>query len=202
MPEVLPGHVPSPRTLLAWDGTAYRPITINAAGQVEVDVALSTVAGGIATAANQATEITALQLIDDLRAALESVATDRLIVRGENQLFSMKGVLALYRSAVISGADGYIDSNSVPAGEYWIVTTIMGGDATTAPTMMRLWNRHDGVAVCIHEEIKAFAIAERTEWAGHTCLDQGDNIRIGCIGGLAGDTCFIEISGYRMTPET
>jgi len=38
VPEILPAHAPSPRTLLAWDGTAYRPIHIDALGNVQVDV--------------------------------------------------------------------------------------------------------------------------------------------------------------------
>ena len=36
MPRIIPNHVPSPRTLLAWDGDAYRPVTIDDAGRVAV----------------------------------------------------------------------------------------------------------------------------------------------------------------------
>jgi len=53
---------------------------VDAAGNLQVDVIASGLPAGAATAANQLTEITALQLIDDLRNALQSVATDRLIV--------------------------------------------------------------------------------------------------------------------------
>lgn len=36
MPNVIPNHVPSPRTMLAWDGTAYRPPLIDNTGRIQV----------------------------------------------------------------------------------------------------------------------------------------------------------------------
>lgn len=36
MPETFPDHVPSPRTLLGWDGTRYRALGMDAAGNVRV----------------------------------------------------------------------------------------------------------------------------------------------------------------------
>lgn len=36
MPDIIPSHAPSPRCLLAWDGTAYRPIKIDDEGVVQV----------------------------------------------------------------------------------------------------------------------------------------------------------------------
>ena len=36
MPEIIPNHVPSPRTALGWDGTVYRPIRMFTDGTVQV----------------------------------------------------------------------------------------------------------------------------------------------------------------------
>ena len=58
----------------------WRKVLVDGAGNLQVDVLGSALPAGAATAANQVTEITALQLIDDLRNALGSVNTDDLQV--------------------------------------------------------------------------------------------------------------------------
>jgi len=202
MPEILPYHTPSPRTLLAWDGTAYRPIHIDAAGNVQIDVLASALPAGAATAANQVIINATAELIALIRNALQSVDTDRLIVRGEDQLFTLKGVLALLTSGNISGANGYLQTAVVPDDEYWIVTTVVARDTATGCTRIRMFNRHDAVDVQIHVQDKAFAVDENTIWGGHTYLDPGDRIRVTFVGGLVGDWCVVEITGFKMTLET
>lgn len=61
-------------------GDAGAIINLDALGHVQVDVLTSALPAGAATAANQTTMITSLQLIDDLRNALNSVAVDELRV--------------------------------------------------------------------------------------------------------------------------
>jgi len=80
MPEILPAHVPMPRCVIGWDGTRYRAFAVDSDGQLQIDVLSTVMDAAAATAANQATMITALQLIDDLRNALGSVNTDDLQV--------------------------------------------------------------------------------------------------------------------------
>jgi len=202
MPETLPGHVPSPRTPLAWDGTRYRPIHIDALGNVQIDVVASVLPAGAATAAHQVTQTAALERVDDLQGALQAVALARLLVRGMDQLFTLKGVLSAGRVAAISGAGGFLDSQTVPAGEYWIVTTISVADNTTPTTHHYVDNRHDGVNVRIYDELRAIGAAERTQWGGHVYLDPGDTVRAWFVGGLGGDSCVVDLNGYRMTLET
>lgn len=55
-------------------------VLVDTDGHIQLDVLSNALPTGAATAANQTTEITALQLIDDLRAALGSVNTDDLQV--------------------------------------------------------------------------------------------------------------------------
>ncbi len=66
MPQILPSSAPSPRAVLGYDGTAYRVLTVDAAGNVQVDVLASGLPAGAATAANQATILTRLGEIRDL----------------------------------------------------------------------------------------------------------------------------------------
>jgi len=80
MPQILPSDAPYPKAVLGWDGTAFRVFAVDAAGHIQADVVTSGLPAGAATAAKQDTQITALQLIDDLRKALYSVGTDGLIV--------------------------------------------------------------------------------------------------------------------------
>jgi hypothetical protein len=78
--------MPHPVSFVAWDGTDFRIVTIDTSGHLQVDLLSSVLPTGAATAANQLTEITALQLIDDLRAALHSVNTDELQVNVEDSV--------------------------------------------------------------------------------------------------------------------
>ena len=202
MPQVLPTHVPAPRCVIGWDGTAYRAFAVDDSGHIQADVLSSTLPAGAATAAHQLTMITALQLIDDLRNALQSVATDRLRVVGEDQLFSFRGVLAVYRSANPSGANGYIESPAVPAGEVWIVTAITVEDTSRALTALIFDSRHDGVSYPFAAVYRAIAQSEFVSWSGHLYLDEGDTIWAYMTGCQAADECYIRCVGYRMTAET
>lgn len=62
------------------DGVVYKVPRVDSDGRLSVAVNSSALPTGAATSARQDTMITALQLIDDLRAALAAVATDRLLV--------------------------------------------------------------------------------------------------------------------------
>jgi len=202
MPEVLPTHVPAPRCVIGWDGTAYRAFAVDASGHIQADVLSSTLPAGAATAAHQLTMITALQLIDDLRNALQSVATDRLKVRGEDQLFSFRGVLAVWTEGNPSAADGCIESPAVPAGQVWVVTAVVVRDVARALTEVDFVSNHDGTLYMFGAVVRAIAVSESVPWSGHVYLDEGDTIRSYMIGCQVGDTCRIYCVGYRMTVET
>ena len=120
MPEVL-GSPPSPRAALFWNGTAWHWALVDAAGHLQIDTVTSALPAGAATAAAQALALAQLQLIEDMRDALQSVGTDRLIVRGEDQLVSWTRPLVNRVFGAISGANGYKDSGTPPAGQVWKV---------------------------------------------------------------------------------
>lgn len=75
-----PGEVYFKDGIWGWVVNTWVQLVADAAGHLQVDVLTSGLPAGSATAANQATMITSLQLIDDLRNALDSVDTDELVV--------------------------------------------------------------------------------------------------------------------------
>ena len=80
MPLILPFHPETASATITIDGVTYRVPIVDSDGHLQVDVLSNPLATDAATATDQATMITALQLIDDLRAALDAVRTDRLNV--------------------------------------------------------------------------------------------------------------------------
>ena len=115
MPNIIAEIAGIVSTLLAYDGTSFRNVLCDSDGHLQIDVLSSrlptdaatetTLAlvkdriGALTAPASGSTNklltdaLTALELIDDLRGALESVATDRLLARGEDQLLSYKEAL-------------------------------------------------------------------------------------------------------------
>lgn len=201
MPEVLPDHAPMPRAFLAWDGTRYRVCSVDAAGQLQVDVIASGLPAGAATAANQALLLARLQIIDNLVNALQSVNTDALQVRGEDQLFSYQGALASFRAAVVSGAGGYIDSLPVPAGTIWKVTQVVARDQTSPITEIQWYAVIGGAVTAFGNDIRAIAAGELVSVKCEVWLDATDTIRPYFTGSLAGDTCHVWLTGHEMTLE-
>jgi len=200
MPDVL-GSPPSPRAALFWNGTAWQWALVDAAGNLQIDVLTSGLPAGAATLLEQQTQTTALQLIDNLVAALQSVATDRLKVRGEDQLHSFAGVLGQSRNAVISGAGGYVDSQPCAAGQIWVVTGIVATDRTSATTRHEYHLFHNAVLYPKAERVAAFAVLGPSFWDGWVWLDPSDVIRVYFTGALAGDSCDVHVTGYTMTLE-
>ena len=245
MPIVNPTGAPMPRAMLGYDGTDFYVVRTDAAGNLQVDVLASALPAGAATSANQATMITALQLIDDLRNALDSVNVDelrvnvwnwgnlpllgnrpagwdqiqiygytgaapvaveadaggRLSVRGEDQHFSMLGVLADTNTRAISGANGYTWSSAVPAGEYWHVTHVAAVDVTSATTEHRYNAVHDAVLYEFWRETAAFAANIPSFISCDVWLDPVDQMQVQYMGGLVADQCTIRLLGYRMSLE-
>ena len=77
---ILPFHPETASATIVIDGVTYRVPIVDSDGHLQVDVLSNPLPTDAATATNQATMITALQLIDDLRNALDAVQSDRLNV--------------------------------------------------------------------------------------------------------------------------
>ena len=188
-------------TLLGFDGTNFHAVKVDTDGELQVDVLTTGLPTGAATAAHQVTQNTALQLIDDLRNALETVATDRLRVTGEDQLWSYKSRLVSTNWADISGAGGYAVSAVVPAGEIWCVKNISAFDSTTQTTRHQYALYLSGYSYVFAEIAPVLATDRVTFYHGALWLDAGDIVRVTMTGSLAGDDCHIDMTGYSMSKQ-
>jgi len=223
MPEILPSTAPAPRAVLGYDGTDFRVYLVDTSGHIQADV-LSTVMD--ADAATEATleavkdrlgaltapaagsvnklltdALTALQLIDNLQAALHSVNTDELVVQGEDQLFSLLDPLVDRTNSTISGAAGYADSGTPAAGLYWIVTSCAARDRTSATTARLHTFRRGGVNGTLYQDIRAYAQWEWSVYQGLMVLANTDVIRVEFSGALANDSIDVDLVGYVMTAD-
>lgn len=170
--------------------------------ELDVNVERSVLPSGASTLAEQQTQTNALERIDDLKTALQSVALDRLLVHGMDQLYSYQEPLHVLRNAAISGADGYIDSNSPGAGKVWIVTTLGARDRTTPINGVLSYLRADAVNSIWNHETTAFAVNQWQTTHVWKWLEQGDVARCYLDGSLVGDTCEVSFTGHVMTLET
>lgn len=132
MPRII-GPVCGPvATLTGYDGADFRNLLVDALGRLQVDVIDSGLPAGAATAAHQVTMITALQLIDDLRAALNSVTGDSLLIRVISGGLPADAANAAYQAIIASELAELAD---IPyQGEHYVRTqgTIVGvGDTWT-----------------------------------------------------------------------
>ena len=198
MPEVL-GDPPSPRTALFWNGTAWQWALVDAAGQLQVDVIASGLPLGAATAANQVTMITALQLIDDLRNALQSVGTDRIQVQGEDQLLSIDDVYIeqVFDLNAAVGANT-LTGSGVPAGSYRIITQMAAYNTVSATTDIYLTATHNGTAMRVRH-VQTLIVNQTADWQGMIVLDVDDVVSATLAGCVAGDDIYFDVFGYVMT---
>ena len=131
--------------------------------------------------------------------ALRVDTSGRLKVRGEDQLFSYQGSVANQSRGVPSGAGGYRESASPPAGTIWVITNLSAGDITTATTEHFYGLQRGVVGHAVYVTRAAFAANQRTNYATRLYLVPGDTIRVTFTGSLVTDDCALDIIGYSMT---
>lgn len=134
--------------------------------------------------------------------ALHSVDTDQILVRGMDQLYSVKDVLGVRRDAALSGNDGYIASTPATAGEIWKVTSISGVNRARATTGHRLIFMHLGSSIYLGDDLIARDADVRSRNLCEIWMAPTDTIRCYFSGGLANDACRLALAGHRLTLET
>jgi len=123
----------------------------------------------------------------------------RLKVRGEDQLISYQGSVANRSLGVPSGAGGYRESATPPAGTVWVITHVTGGDDTTATTKHQYRLRRGGADLVVYETIAAFAIGQKSSLSSRIYMIPGDTLRLHLTGSLVADSCVLDIHGHSMT---
>jgi len=190
--------------------TLYEAFQEDAADQPRIprDIFMSAVYGKLheATMADFLTLLTecrdSLALLENLLAALRSVATDSLQVRGEDQLFTYKGQYLERKEDLAAGAGtNALTSTVVPAGEVWLLTHACMYNNTSACTEYR-FNLFDSVNVYYFENLLAPVARQMLPLSGVHVLVEGDSFQAKFFGCTAGDSIYASFNGYRMTVET
>jgi len=196
-----------PRTLYASDGSNWYAVLVDSDGHVKIDVVSLPLPTDAATATNQSTMITALQLIDDLRNALGSVNTDDLQVDvktypGSNALGNIPfGYNNRYweRQYTLNAAAGtnFLAGTAVPAGEIWVVTNLRGVNANTNVSALTL-QAYDGSTTIVLANKLSPGINVDVIWSGQAFLKAGDYVQARFDSCVAGDDLYLDIMGYKM----
>jgi len=182
-------------------GIENKYLTVDADGHTQVDVLTSALPTGAATSAKQDTEITALQLIDDLRAALASVATDQLKVKGQDQLFGYKGQLLLQVAVSATAESMILTTDAVPSGEVWEVTAVGVRNLTRAVPSAGIGIKLDGVTYYWFITGSTAAAAANVSFLGHMYLETGNRVACYIKGCTVDDSLQMHVNGYKMTKE-
>ncbi len=229
-------------TLLGWDGSAFRNVKVDSSGHLQVDVLANVLGGDQATETTSALvkaqigaltspasgstnklltdSLTSLQLIDDLRGALDSVNTDELVVNVDSSVLptdaatetSLQGIedqvkdtlcnikSALYERltpTTTSGSFIYY-STEVPSGEVHRVTMIVHQNITRALTQINLAIIRGGTGSTFWEKGTPVQNSPMA-WEGDVWLDAGDKIQIHIQGAGVADGMVTHLSGMITT---
>jgi len=122
-------------------------------------------------------------------------------VRGEDQLFSYKGQFArqYYDGAAAAGKNTF-DTETVPAGEVWVVTGAMAFDFSSACTYVYIGVRRGGTIYQMRI-LSSPAAFEAVHFSGHFYAVEDDDLYVEFEGVTAGDALIGNFWGYRMTLE-
>lgn len=155
---------------------------------------------GFATSANQATMITALQLIDDLRNALGSVATDKVLVASKSgdKLFGFESIVEaqLANTALAAGTNALAGA-SVGAGKIWKITQCGIMYSGTVPASMVVYV--NGLAVYLFLLDQKSPVSNQWYmWNGEVYLQVGDFMEAVVYGATLNDAFFFRYAGVQM----
>ncbi len=179
---------------------------------------------GAATSANQSTEITSLQLIDDLRAALASVATDSIRIAGaqntaarqnaSNELIVQAAGSTLLGNILTGYNASYHETGSdntpaagpvnkslstVAAGEVWVIQNMWALNNTTASKSVSFQlSMGDATFQRLGDVTAGTSTSLGVMIHGEWWLAAGMNARVQFIDNLANDHLSWGISGYKF----
>lgn len=155
---------------------------------------------GAATSAKQDIMITALQLIDDLRAALDSVGTDELRVGGKDgdKLFAFESIVEESVSNLnLAAGNNTLTGAAVPAGKIWKITTVSMFYVGAVPT--KIYTYVTGFSAEFYFHYQASPVdSEIYNWTGELYLQAGDYLEADIIGATAGDDFYLKYAGVQM----
>lgn len=155
---------------------------------------------GFATSAKQDTMITALQLIDDLRNALASVATDRVVVeaKGGDKLISFESIVTeRVQNLDASAGTNFLNTTAVPSGKIHVYTNIHAVNVVSSITGI-LISLDSGSTPRLLKSIASPAALAGADAKGWFFVPAGWYARAQFVGCVLGDDIFLDVTGFQM----
>lgn len=191
------------------DHDDWYALHIDEDGVAFVEVVKSALPGGAATSDKQDTMITALQLIDDLRNALDSVGLDELDVNIEDsvtltvqstdsdKIFSYESIVeeALVDTNLGAGTNT-VNGTAVPSGKVDRITAAYFMYVGTSPTAVQIDAVGLATVLTVIDQ-QAPSSGVRYPWSGEIHLQAGDYMRVRVVGATAGDDIYMRFAGTR-----
>jgi len=95
-------------------------------------------------------------------------------------------------------AETMMDGSTVPAGEVWVVTSVVAWDNDNIITDITGFTYGDAVWIALGQKQSFTAAQEYWEWRGSIVVPAGGHIRVRFRGCTVGDDLFVDICGYKM----
>jgi hypothetical protein len=189
-----------PRMLYASDGSNWYAILVDSDGHVKIDVVSLPLPTDAATATNQTTMITALQLIDDLRNALGAVATDKILVASKSgdKIFGFESVINELDAFTLAAGSSIATSDAVPAGKVWCITGSSVINNTRAATSVYGGVMKGAVPIYLFSNPIGMGQYVPSCFTITFYLAATDKIFFQLGGGQDGDSIYISYSGVQM----
>jgi len=179
MPEIQPTGAPWPRAVLGWDGTTWRVMAVDAAGNLQVDVLSNA----------------------NLDGALQSVGADRLQVRGEDQLFSFdEPYLEAQQALAVAAGHRILQTGAIPAGDIHVVTNIVAQNGSSVNPYIYVAITRGGVDYVVARSTTP-VVGEGIQLQCKLYLIPGDVVLAYFRACALNDNIFLWVVGYVMTQE-
>jgi len=200
MAKVKPDDLFNPVCVVGVDSDGnYHVLKIDATGLLQVDATLTTPTGGWANASQQGNILSRLVLIDNLRKALASQDTDKLVVRGEDQLFSYKGQLReVGHSACSNGVNLTLHGSIVPSGEVWVVTAASCYSGVSSAKLRMGWT-DNSLGLLLFSVLAPAGSYELSFGVFEFYLEESDKMTFQEITPSGDDNLYWQYCGYKMT---
>jgi hypothetical protein len=92
----------------------------------------------------------------------------------------------------------YLTFGAVPSGEVWVVTSVVGVNATTAACNIVIAPVIDSAERWVKHTVYA-AVTRYVDWHGYLVLAAGDYLRLAFAACIAGDSIAAHACGYKMS---
>lgn len=137
-------------------------------------------------------------------AALDSAGEIQGVEIDANDHLKVVAGLSAYNAQYIQrvtgtgdGGNVNLDGDTVPAGQIWVVTSILALDATSALSSLEFGILAGGVHFQLRRKVSP-AAGEEVDWQGQIAMIEDDFLRATCFGTTVADSLALNLLGYKI----